>query len=278
MKYPERMFQYSFIDVLAAIMKKYTIIIFALLFLSELTFGQNKQAILEYNELLNYKTDTNRFDFGWLDNVFSGIPCYRDYTDDDTQMQLIDPKTDSIIYISTEQEKIGLKIRPEKISIDTSRNQLHIRGEITGSWESVIPNEFKIYIGHRIDTVSYTNLSPSLHGDVFYNGVKVKSTIIIDTVPAFYLVDFKSFTAYRGDKNIKNSEFKEMHFDIESVIDERSILVFGLSSRYAEIFEIGNLLKNIKSCQHKNKLHQKRSLFELLYIVKKRLSFRKQIK
>jgi hypothetical protein len=34
-----------------------------------------------------------------------------------------------------------------------------------------------------------------------------------------------------------------MLFDISAVIDEKSILVFGLSSRYAEIFEIGKLLK-----------------------------------
>jgi hypothetical protein len=47
---------------------------------------------------------------------------------------------------------------------------------------------------------------------------------------------------YRGPKNLANSRYKEMLFNISAPIDDKSILVFGLSSRYAEIFEIGKLL------------------------------------
>ena len=212
------------------------------IFTISFTYSQNNLEKIEYNELLKYKVDQNRFDFGWLDNVFSGIPCFRDYTDNDIQTQLIDSKSDSIIYSSTEPDKNGLVIIPNNISIDRENKSFHISGKITGGWNSVIPSEFEIYIGHRKDTISNITLAPNLHGDIYFNGEKVDSTIIVDVVPAFYMTNLQKFNAYRGEKNIKFSKYKEMLFDIETVIDEKSILVFGLSFRYAEIFEIGKLL------------------------------------
>ena len=121
--------------------------------------------------------------------------------------------------------------------------EFEIEGKIMGAWESVIPFEFEIYIGHRNDTISYITLSPSEHGPVYFNGKKVTEPIVVDTVPAFYLSGFKKFDAFRGEKMERNSKYKEILFEIKSEIDENSILVFGLSSRYAEIFEIGKLLK-----------------------------------
>lgn len=204
--------------------------------------AQDNLKNVEYNELLKLKVDENRFTFGWLDNVFSGIPCFRDYTKSNIQTELVDPKTDSIIYTSSEPKRNGLIIVPDYIKIDRKNKKIKISGKVTGGWESVIPTEFEIYIGHRNDTISNTTLSPNLHGDTYFNGQKVDSTIVIDTVPAFYMSDLQKFEAYRGKKYLENSKYKEMLFDITGIIDEKSILVFGLSSRYAEIFEIGKLL------------------------------------
>ncbi|QGK74416.1 hypothetical protein [Flavobacterium sp. SLB02] len=223
-------------------MKKHITHILVLFLWTGFISAQNNNQTIDYNKLLKYKVDENRFNFGWLKNVFSGIPCFRDYTEDKTEMQLIDPKTDSIIYKSTEPEINGLKIIPEKISLDKKVRKFQIKGQITGGWESVIPLEFEIYIGHRKDTISNITLSPNLHGDVYYNGKKVDSTIVVDVVPSFYMTNIKKFVAYRSVQNLPNSSYKQMLFDIEAVIDEKSILVFGLSSRYAEIFEIGKLL------------------------------------
>jgi hypothetical protein len=105
-----------------------------------------------------------------------------------------------------------------------------------------MPSEFEIYIGHRHDTISNITLSPNLHGTIFYNGAKVDSTIIVDRVPAFYMTKLQKFNVDRGTKNLANSNYKEMLFNISALIDDKSILTFGLSSRYAEIFEIGKLL------------------------------------
>ena len=204
--------------------------------------AQGNQETVEYNDLLKLKVDENRFTFGWLDNVFSGIPCFRDYTKNDITTELVDSKTDSVFYTSSEPKRNGLVISSKFISIDRQTKKFKISGKVTGGWNSVIPTEFEIYIGHRTDTISNTTLSPNLHGDIFFNGKKVDSTIVIDTVPAFYMSDLQKYEAYRGKNNIDNTKYKEMLFDITGVIDEKSILVFGLSSRYAEIFEIGRLL------------------------------------
>jgi hypothetical protein len=209
---------------------------------SDQAFSQSKPEAIEYSELVKYKVDEDRFEFGWLANVFSGIPCFRNYTKNKIQSQLVDPKTDSIIYTSADPEINGLKIVPNKIALDRKNKVFKISGQITGAWEDVIPDEFEIYIGHRNDTISNITLSPSLEATVYYNGAKLDSTVIVDRVPAFYLTDLKKFNAYRGPRNLKNSKYKEMLFDISSTIDDKSILVFGLSSRYAEIFEVGRLL------------------------------------
>ena len=204
--------------------------------------AQDNPKTVEYRELLKLKVDENRFEFGWLPNSYRKTPCFRDYTENDVQTELVDPKTDSVFYKSSEPKRNGLVIVPSNIKIDKKNKTFQITGKINGGWESVIPFEFEIYIGHRTDTISNITLSPNLHGDVYFNGQKVDSTIVVDTVPAFYLSDFQKFEAYRGEKNMENSKYKEMLFDISAVIDEKSILVFGLSSRYAEIFEIGELL------------------------------------
>ena len=205
--------------------------------------AQNKSNNVEYDELLKLKVDENRYTFGWYDNVFSGIPCFRDYTENDIQTELVDKKTDSVFYKSTEPKRNGLIIIPDRIYIDREKNRFQISGKITGGYVHAIPDEFKIYIGKRNDTISNITLSPSLHGDVYFNGEKVDSTIVLQTIPAFHLKHLTKFEAYRGNENVEGTKYKEMLFDIDAIIDENSILVFGLSTTlYAEIFEIGKLL------------------------------------
>ncbi len=206
-------------------------------------YAQGNLKTVEYKELLEFKVDENRFEFGWLPDSYRKTPCFRDYTNNEIKTELVDSKTDSVFYKSSEPKRNGLVIVPSTIKIDKKNRTFQINGKINGGWESVIPFEFEIYIGKRTDTISEITLSPiSCYGEVTYNGEKIDSTIVVGSVPAFYLSDFKKFNAYRGKENIKNSKYKEMLFDINAIIDEKSVLVFGLSSRYAEIFEIGKLL------------------------------------
>jgi len=207
------------------------------------TFSQDSATIIDNNTLLKFKVDTDRFKGGGGFRRDLGItPWFRDYTNNSLQTQFIDPKKDSVIHTFTEPNVNGLKIIPKRITLDKRKKLFQIAGQITGAWDSVIPFEFGIYIGKRIDSTSNITISPSLHGTVYYNGVKVDTTLIIGVAPAFYLSNFKKFSAYRGNKNLANSEYKEILFNITAEIDEKSVLVFGLLDRYAEIFEIGKLL------------------------------------
>jgi len=223
-------------------MKKLTSIFVFIFLCGELSFSQRIQDTIDCKQLLKYKVDENRFEFGWLDNVFSGIPCFRDYTKSEIQMSMVDTRTDSIIYKSSETKENGLVIIPQQFLLERNTKHFQLKGQITGGWESVKPFEFEIYIGHRNDTVSNITLSPSEYGDVYFGGVKVDSTIVVEVVPAFYLSNIVKFKAFRGDRKLDNSDFKEILFDVDAIIDEKSILVFGLSSGYSEIFEIGKLL------------------------------------
>ncbi len=208
------------------------------LLITQICFSQNKYNEIYYDSFLKLKVDENRFDFGWVPEEYQKTPCFRDYTKNELQMQLKDPKTNSIIYTSKEPKQKGIKIKPSKIQFDKQNKKLKISGKLTGAWKNVIPIEYEIYIGHRNDNIiDDIKLSPDLHRDIFYNGEKLTKTIVVDQVPAFYLSNFKKFGAFRGKKN------NEILFDIETEFDEKSFLIFGLSSRYAEIFEIGKLLR-----------------------------------
>jgi len=192
--------------------------------------------------MTKFKVEENRFEVSWVQAEL-GIPWFRNYTKNKIKTQLVDPKTDSVIYTPTDPEINGLKIIPSKITLDKKSKVFQISGKITGAWEDVSPGEFEIYIGYRNDTISNITLSPSCFLTTNrYNGAKLDSTIIVDRVSAFYLTNVKKFSAYWRTKNLTNSNYKDILFNISTVIDGKSILVFGLISRYAEIFEIGKLL------------------------------------
>ncbi|MFT3912103.1 MAG: hypothetical protein QM737_21940 [Ferruginibacter sp.] len=217
-----------------------------LMLISWFAYAQEGERVIDHDQLQKYKIDQNKYEFGWLPGRFREVPCFRDYTGNKIQTRLVDKEKDSILYTSGDPKMYELKIIPASITLNKTSRLFKINGQITGAWESVIPSEFEIYIGHRNDTLSNITISPDLHGVIYYNGVKVDTTIVIDVVPAFYLTNFKKFNAYRGLKNLENSNYKEMLFDISAVIDEKSILVFGLTSSYTEIFEIGKLLADVK--------------------------------
>lgn len=221
-------------------MQKHIFII--LISLSNICFSQDNYKSISFDKLLKLKVDENRFEFGWLPTDYKKIPCFRDYTKTKIKMELVDKKNDSVFYKSEEPERKGIKIVPTTILLDKQKKKLKIQGKLTGGWESVIPFEYEIYVGKKNDTISEITLAPNLHGDVYYNGKKVNKTIVVDRVPAFYLSNHKKFGAYRGENNQENSKYKELLFDIETEFDEESILVFGLSSTYSEIFEIRKLL------------------------------------
>ena len=205
------------------------------LILSLFANAQSTRESITYEDLLMYKVEENRFQFGWLPSAYGEIPCYRNYT-----------KTNSTFYsYESNRYEYEIKIIPKTISLNRQSREFEIKGKITGAWESVMPREFGIYIGNRNDTISELTYFPINYRRGIFNRAKIKKVgdlMVLDTVPAFYLSNFKKFEAYSGERNEDNSKFKEILFDIKSEIDENSILVIGVLFYNAEIFEIGKLL------------------------------------
>lgn len=203
----------------------------------------SQKKIVTFKELLQTKVDENIYEFGWFPTAYRKIPCYRNYRNNSLKMTMKNPQNGQEINFPETTEKGALKIIPNKIQINKEKKKLLISGEIKGAWEHVTAGEFEIYIGHRKDTISNITLSPNLHGDIYFNGKKVDSTIVVNTVPAFYLKDFNKFGAVliNNTENNKNNT-RKIIFEINSEIDDKSYLIFGISSRYSEIFQIGKLL------------------------------------
>ncbi|MBN2890809.1 MAG: hypothetical protein JXL97_02990 [Bacteroidales bacterium] len=163
-------------------------------------------------------------------------PIFMDERNFNISMTITNPKTDKSVEIPDEPSVYNLTVVKTKIILNKTTNVMDIEGFVEGGWHGA-KSQVYVYIGNKVDTVSYIYLSPSLHGPIYYNGKKVKETNVIDTLPSF------KFASY--DKSISEVGFddhKQRAFKISAKINENSILVFGQSSSYSEIFLIGKLL------------------------------------
>ncbi|MGO4708433.1 hypothetical protein AB4Y90_04805 [Chryseobacterium sp. 2TAF14] len=215
---------------------------FLILIINVPNYIKSQEQIITFQELLDTKVDENIYEFGWFATAYKKIPCYRDYRKNSVKMTMKNPRNGQEIDFPEAEEKGALKISPYKIKINKEKKRFSISGEINGAWKHVTSSEFEIYIGYKKDTISNITLSPNLHGDIYFNGKKVDSTIIINTVPAFYLKDFKKYGAILNNEEDKEGN-RKITFEINSEFDDKSYLVFGISSLYSEIFHIGKLLE-----------------------------------
>jgi hypothetical protein len=229
-----------------------------ILFFATASFGQHNSSIdkivnLTFKNLLKVKTETSIYEFGWLPNSYQKVPCFRDYRNGTIKSQLVNSDTGAVLDIPETPKRTSLEVLPHLLSINLADSTFIINGRVFGAWAGVTPNEFQIYVGHRVDTISDLKLRPSLEGDVFYNGDRVTETIVVNTVPAFYMKNFQNFKCYRGQERFIGSPNDEMYFQVSSKIDDNSIFVIALSSTYAEMFEVGKLLEVArKKKQRKN--------------------------
>ena len=115
-------------------------------------------------------------------------------------------------------------------------NEITIEGTVKGGWYGA-GSDVDIYIGEKVDTTSLHILSPNLHYTIIHEGKELKEPIVLDTFPAFYLRNYAHTKSEVGRNYDKKRDFK-----IVSKINKNSVLTFGLSASYSEIFEIGKLL------------------------------------
>lgn len=191
---------------------------------------------IDHQELLKHKVDVNRFELGWFPASSPKTPLFRDYSILDTAITP-DPQLEatSIYHPSNQPKKIGLTLTTDSISLDNRKKLFSINGKITGGFNSTKPEDLKVFIGQRKDTMVNVTFMASPHIDNYYKGEKIDRNIDFK-VPAFYLHDYHEFPV------VQNEGTKENILHITTLISEKSVLVIALGNRYATIFEIGGLI------------------------------------
>jgi len=143
----------------------------------------------------------------------------------------------------TNNKRYNLEIVIKQLLLDKNLKKLKMKGQILGAWSGVAPEEFDVFIGIRKDTIIEYFMHSIPPSPIIVKG-KVMDSISIGTKKTFYLQDIKQFSVYRQNSNSLFKGFNKMMFNIDVIIDEKSILVFALSDEYVLIYEVGKLLKD----------------------------------
>jgi hypothetical protein len=203
------------------------------------------QIHIDGNKLLKLKVDAYIFEYAgsfWDDGK---EPKFNDDRNLGFTTTLVNPSTKKEIDLPNEHVGDTLKLIPKSIVLDAMSKHITVKGVVSGGWTGG-GSDVHIYIGERRDTVQYISLSPSLEAEIYYKGEKLTETVIIDTIPAFYLKNF-----VRVNSENANSGHLERAFEIEAPINENSILALGQNDCFAELFKIGELLELIDPKYHK---------------------------
>jgi hypothetical protein len=144
-----------------------------------------------------------------------------------------------------------LEIILKNFVFNTKDSVVNIHGEVKKGWYGkdniywlnkgkIVNNNVNIYIGKKKDTISKLYYVPDLMNDqpeehiITYNGLKIEEKqLVIDSFPSFYMKNYEHFKTKNGTSRL---------FRITSKITPNSILTFGLTTCYGEIFEIGKLV------------------------------------
>lgn len=192
------------------------------------------------DSFMEFKIEENKYSFGYLGSPLSGIPCM---FNDSIKLSSIDSSIviwkDNIFY----QKAYKILVEPSNILLDTIAGKITMDGIITGGWYGA-GSEVQIFIGERIDTIfpqTFILGNPNL-AEEYYKERKRQNLPDFEYLNiAFYLRDFSGFESEAGFESSKERAFK-----LSARINNKSILVFGLTHGYAEIFDIGKMLKLAK--------------------------------
>ena len=143
----------------------------------------------------------------------------------------------------TNNKRYNLEIVIKQLLLDKNLKKLKMKGQILGAWSNVTPEEFNVFIGIRKDTIIEYFMHSMPPSPIIAKG-KIMDSISIGTKETFYLKDGKQFKVYRQNRYSLFKGFNKMMFNIDVIIDEKSILVFALSHEYVLIYEVGKLLKD----------------------------------
>ncbi|WP_445711055.1 hypothetical protein [Flavobacterium sp.] len=132
-----------------------------------------------------------------------------------------------------------LNINIDRYNFNEKDSILTIEGVVGGGWNNSdykgIDNTVNIFIGEKKDTTN-TLYSEYISNSVFkveQNNVELFNHVALDTFPSCKIYNYTCF----------KTEMKEgkKKFKISAKINKNSILVFGLTSCFVEIFEVGKM-------------------------------------
>jgi hypothetical protein len=220
---------------------KHFLIIFACTFCFATGKGQyidkdsRTRTIIDKVEFLNLRTDSNTYTCSISPFDNGENPNFFDERHDKLESFLVNPKTNEKVSLASEHDKYKLEINFDSITLNQVTMSIEFSGFVGGGWYGA-GSQVHVYIGEKIDTVTYIHLSPSLEATIYYNGKKLTKSIIVDTFPSFQMKNYiHSITEVGYD------DHKQRTFKIRSIIKANSVLVFALSSSYIEIYNLGKL-------------------------------------
>lgn len=150
-----------------------------------------------------------------------------------------------------------LKVEIEKCKFNSKDSLIELEGFVDGGWgekakygKDEPKNYIDVFIGKKTDTITKCYYNAAVNGDRIETTLSKKiidENFVLDSFPSFY---FKNPTYYRLASKGKRS------FKIKAKINKNSILAFGGSSCYSEIFDIGSMVF-IPNKNKNNKIRKK---------------------
>lgn len=135
------------------------------------------------------------------------------------------------------------KVEIEKCKFNSKDSIIELEGFVDGGWgekakygKDEPKNYIDVFIGEKTDTITKCYYNAPVNGDrieVTLNNKIIDKNFVLDTFPSFY---FKNPTYYRLASKGKRP------FKIKAKINKNSILAFGGSGCYSEIFDIGSIV------------------------------------
>jgi hypothetical protein len=244
---------------------KLFVLVFSLFYISFCQSQSRAKENKNFNvkELHNYKIEEDVFNFWW--NKYD----YRWFPENDTIPYFVDERSykgviNYGVKFSAANRKIfnfmenfslhKMNIQISHLKANFKDSIVEIEGTITGGWNikefGSQNNGVDIFIGKKKDTISYYHfeyLLDTTKVNITYKDKKVRSHIVLDSFPSFYMHDYTHYKTNRG---------KVRTFKIKSKVNENSIIVFGLRNCFSEIYDVGEMIYprlGIKNSEIRNK-------------------------
>lgn len=164
-----------------------------------------------------------------------------------------------------------LNVEIENCNYDLKDSTITIKGFVSGGWGIKIDkelndpkNHIEIFIGNKTDTITnYYYKSPVNKDKVetIWKNQIIDQGHLMDSFPSFY---------FKNPIHVSTNPEGKRPFKITAKVDKNSIIAFGGSNCYSEIFDIGSMVyfpkKNIK-----NKIKKEEIKKSIALIVKNQL-------